>query len=81
MKAIHAVIEQIWGQFDVDDSGKLDKAETKKFVDATLGNLGKGKGKPSDDAFEKLFKTFDDNQNGEIERNEMGNFLRDLLLA
>ena len=39
-QAIEGVIDQIWETYDVDKSGALDKEETKKFVQDTLGNLG-----------------------------------------
>merc|ERR1712100_743692 len=39
-QAIQGVIDQIWETYDVDKSGELDKEETKKFVQDTLGNLG-----------------------------------------
>ena len=39
-QAIQGVIDQIWDTYDVDKSGALDKDETKKFVQDTLGNLG-----------------------------------------
>jgi len=42
-QAIKGVIDQIWDTYDVDRSGALDKEETKKFVQDTLGNLGTGK--------------------------------------
>ena len=41
-QAIQGVIDQIWETYDVDKSGALDKEETKKFVQDTLGNLGSG---------------------------------------
>ena len=41
-QAIQGVIDQIWETYDADKSGALDKAETKKFVQDTLGNLGSG---------------------------------------
>ena len=31
-QAIQGVIDQIWTTYDVDNSGALDKEETKKFV-------------------------------------------------
>ena len=45
---------QIWDTYDVDKSGALDKEETKKFVQDTLGNLGSGD-EFSQEAFDEVF--------------------------
>lgn len=37
--AIKAVIDSIWGNYDVDNSNKLDKEETMKFMKETLETL------------------------------------------
>ncbi len=57
-QAIQGVIDQIWDTYDVDKSGALDKQETKKFVQDTLGNLGSGD-EFSDEAFDEVFATFE----------------------
>ena len=53
-QAIQGVIDQIWDTYDVDKSGALDKEETKKFVQDTLGNLGSGD-EFSQEAFDEVF--------------------------
>ena len=35
-RAVDNAIERIWQKFDADKSGKLDRAETRKFLDAVL---------------------------------------------
>lgn len=80
MKAINAVIDQIWDTYDVDKNNKLEKEETRKFVFATLSNLGKST-TPSEKAFDKMFADFDEDKSGAIEKNEMGNFLRNVMMA
>ena len=77
-QAIEGVIDQIWETYDVDKSGALDKEETKKFVQDTLGNLGSGD-EFSDDAFEEVFKTFDKDNSGTVEKGEMVTFIKQLL--
>merc|ERR1712224_238284 len=69
-QAIQGVIDQIWDTYDVDKSGALDKQETKKFVQDTLGNLGSGD-EFSDEAFDEVFATFDKDGSGTVEKSEM----------
>ena len=73
-QAIQGVIDQIWDTYDVDKSGALDKAETKKFVQDTLGNLGSGD-EFSDEAFDEVFATFDKDGSGQVEKTEMIGFI------
>ena len=77
-QAIQGVIDQIWDTYDVDKSGALDKEETKKFVQDTLGNLGSGD-EFSQEAFDEVFATFDNNGDGMIEKPEMLTFIKQLL--
>jgi len=77
-QAIQGVIDQIWDTYDVDKSGALDKEETKKFVQDTLGNLGSGD-EFSDEAFDEVFATFDKDNSGTVEKPEMVVFIKQLL--
>ena len=77
-QAIQGVIDQIWDTYDVDKSGALDKDETKKFVQDTLGNLGSGD-EFSEEAFSEVFATFDKDGSGTVEKNEMVVFIKQLL--
>jgi Ca2+-binding EF-hand superfamily protein len=77
-QAIQGVIDQIWSTYDVDNSGELDKEETKKFVQDTLGNLGSGD-EFSDEAFSEVFATFDKDGSGNIDKAEMVTFIKQLL--
>ena len=77
-QAIQGVIDQIWDTYDVDKSGALDKQETKKFVQDTLGNLGSGD-EFSDEAFDEVFATFDKDGSGTVEKSEMVVFVKQLL--
>ena len=67
-------IESIWGKFDTDNSGALDKLETQKF----LNEFMKLKGKPgvTINQFNTFFKKFDENGDGEIEKGEMAKFIQ-----
>ena len=77
-QAIQGVIDQIWDTYDVDKSGALDKEETKKFVQDTLGNLGSGD-EFSQEAFDEVFSTFDKDNSGTVEKAEMVIFIKQLL--
>ena len=77
-QAIKAVIDQIWETYDVDKSGHLDKEETKKFVQDTLGNLGSGD-EFSSESFNEVFSTFDKDNSGLVEKSEMAQFIKKLL--
>ena len=58
-QAIKNVIDQIWDTYDTAKSGALNKANTKKFVEETLGNLGSGD-EFSDKKFNEVFANFED---------------------
>ena len=77
-QAISGVIDQIWDTYDVDKSGALDKEETKRFVQDTLGNLGSGD-EFSEEAFTEVFSTFDKDNSGTVEKDEMVVFIKQLL--
>ena len=77
-QAIQGVIDQIWETYDVDKNGSLDKEETKKFVQDTLGNLGSGD-EFSQEAFDEVFATFDKDKSGTVEKPEMVDFIKQLL--
>jgi Ca2+-binding EF-hand superfamily protein len=70
----YALIDSIWGRYDTDNSGALDKLETLNF----LNEFMQLKGKPTVtvDQFNVFFKKFDENGDGQIEKGEMANFVR-----
>jgi Ca2+-binding EF-hand superfamily protein len=70
----YQMIDQIWGRYDKDNSGELDKLETLNFLKEFLSL----KGKPSCtiDQFNVFFKKYDINGDGMIEKSEMANFVR-----
>ena len=72
-------VDEIWGQYDTDNSGSLDKEETKKFVMETLKDMSSGdggNGEVNDADFEQTFKEFDKDGNGTIEKDEMAAFIK-----
>ena len=70
----YALIDSIWGRYDTDNSGALDKLETLNF----LNEFMQLKNKPTVtvDQFNIFFKKFDENGDGQIEKGEMANFVR-----
>lgn len=45
----------MWGKYDLDNSGSLDKEETKKFIKDTLGNVSDTI-EFSEEVFDELFQ-------------------------
>ena len=75
--AIAKVVEDIWDEYDKNNSGTLDKEETKLFVKKTLTDMSNGAGDDfSDEDFEACFKEFDKDGNGTIEKDEMAVFIK-----
>ena len=75
---VQKVVDELWAEYDKDNSGALDKEETKKFVQDTLGNLGSGD-EFSQEAFDEVFATFDKDNSGTVEKPEMVTFIKQLL--
>ena len=73
---IASCVDEIWEVFDDDNSGSLDKEETKKFIRSTLQGMSSDGNALSDDDFEQCFKEFDDDGSGFIERAEMIAFIK-----
>ena len=72
---IEKCIDDIWKHYDNDNSGFLDKRETKEFVRNTLQEMGE-QGEFSDEDFEACFKEFDKDGNEEISKEEMKIFIK-----
>ena len=69
-------VQEIWTEYDKDNSGALDKAETRKFMEKTLSEMNNDGGAISDDDFDQVFKEFDKNGDGTISREEMAAFIK-----
>ncbi len=71
---IRKCVDDIWAEYDKDNSGCLDKEETKAFVKNTLSEM-------SDDSefseadFEACFAEFDKDGSGTIEKDEMALYI------
>merc|ERR1712150_130860 len=75
-QVIQGVVNQTWETYDVDKSGYLDKEETKKLVQETLGKAGS---EFSESEFNQLFSNWDTNNSGKVEKNEIFAFIKQLL--
>ena len=73
---INKCVDEIWSKYDTDNSGALDKEETKKFVSETLQDMSAGDGGVDESEFEKTFNEFDKDGNGTIEKDEMVAFIK-----
>ena len=72
---IRKCVDDIWAEYDKDNSGSLDKDETKKFVQNTLSEMNDS-GEFSEADFEACFKEFDKDGSGTIEKDEMAIFIK-----
>merc|ERR1712238_585440 len=75
---IAKVVEDIWGTYDKDNSGALDKEETKQFVKDTLKEMADGDDNDefNEEDFNKCFEESDKDGSGTIEKDEMALFIK-----
>ena len=74
-QVIQKCVDEIWTKYDDDNSGALDKEETKKFVQDTLSDMSDGAGF-NDGDFDQCFAEFDKDGSGTIEKSEMVQFIK-----
>ena len=75
---IKSCVEDIWDQYDEDNSGILDKAECREFIKKTLSEIMPGKEDQiyNEPDFERVFTDFDINNDGTISKEEMSRFIK-----
>ena len=71
-------VEKIWGQFDKDNSGQLDRAETKNFLSTVMANIPPPNNY-DESKFDETFDAMDKNRNGKVEKNEMVMFIKSIM--
>ena len=76
--SIKLIVEEIWNVYDKDQSGKLSKYETMLFVMDNIPGFDEDR-IYNDDAFEDIFKDFDLNGSGTVERHEMVSFIKRIM--
>ena len=74
-QVIKKCVNNIWGRYDLDNSGELDKTETKWFISDILAEMGDKDGF-SEAEFEDTFNFFDVDKSGKIEKDEMCGFIK-----
>mmetsp|Transcript_17329 Transcript_17329/g.21858 ORF Transcript_17329/g.21858 Transcript_17329/m.21858 type:complete len:93 (-) Transcript_17329:107-385(-) len=71
-------VEDIWEEYDNDNSNTLDKEECRRFIYTTIREFGGQKAVEtlSDEDFDLTFALFDSDGNGTIDKGEMVKFIR-----
>jgi len=64
---INYVIEDLWAKFDNDNSGFLDKQETRLFVQEALEGVVDNE-EFNEDAFEEVFSKVDEDKSGKVDK-------------
>lgn len=67
------MVNEIWVEFDQDDSGHLDKEETRRFLQRTFDMVGLKRNFDNDE-FDDFFRSIDLTNDGKISKAEMKNF-------
>jgi Ca2+-binding EF-hand superfamily protein len=74
---IEDIVDEIWDQFDTDNSGRLNRKETMIFLNIFLAK--KGRVSTSKIHFNKIFDDIDLNGDGFISKYEMAPFIRNFI--
>lgn len=74
---ISKTVDQVWGKYDADGNGFLDKEECFAFVRDSLKEMGQ-LDILTEDMFEKAFNEYDADGTGKISRGEMAAYLKKL---
>lgn len=77
-RVINQVVDKIWGDFDKDNSGHLDREECRAFLSTVLADLPPPNSY-DESKFDQTYTAIDKNDNGLIEKNEMAYFIKCLL--
>ena len=81
---IRKCIDQIWEQYDEDNSGYLDREETRRFIISTIGEMDEADDDNDDNRddgfteedFEQCFRKVDVDNSGAISKDEMLTFIK-----
>ena len=69
------IVETIFKKFDADNSGTIDKEEAKNIFFDELKKTGATKLQFNQETFDAFFNQADENNDGEISREEAGKFV------
>ena len=67
-------VEEIWAQFDIDNSGVLNRTEGKAFLMQELENMTGQP--PTDEEIERNFNIIDEDGSGTLDKEEVLKFLK-----
>ena len=74
---INTIVDKIWAEWDKDNSGELDKDETREFLQHVFKDMP---GHAYDDSkFDETFSAIDANGDGLMQKSELAYFIRVLL--
>ena len=71
-------VDDIWEEYDKDNSNSLDQEECKRFVMTTIKEFNPYFNEEafSEENFAETFRTFDEDGSGTIDKSEMVRFIR-----
>ena len=71
-------VDDIWGEYDTDGNGSLDREECRRFIMQTIKEFAGETAIEnfSHEDFEFTFRLFDTDRNGTIDKSEMVRFIR-----
>lgn len=80
---LEGIVDEIWEDYDKDNSGFLDKAEVMQFLKDSAARLSEGFGgdqevEVDEESFEEAFTAFDKDGSGTMAKSEMVNFMNAL---
>ncbi len=75
-KVISKIVDRIWIEWDKDQSGSLDKAETREFLKYAMKDFPQGY---DDSKFDETFNVIDTDGDGLMDKQELAYFIKSLL--
>ena len=76
---LRQAVDAVFGQFDKDNSGSLDKQETYALICAAMKHLDQSKQPPTTDDVDKFIAAVDSSNDGKIQKPELFQIFRKIL--
>lgn len=73
-ESIREIVNQLWNKHDFEREGALNKPDSMKLIKDCLINLGSSD-EFTNDIFEEVFSTYEKNNSGKIEMEQMVFFI------
>ena len=74
---LEKIIEELWANYDKDNSGQLSKAEAQLLFKDSLDRIGEKE--ITEEQMNKAFDTFDQDGSGNISKAEMKSFFKKII--